>query len=152
MRIWVDADACPVVIKTILFRAAERARILVTLVANSPLRVPPSNFIETLLVPGGMDVADERIVELVTAGDLVITADIPLAAAVLEAGGHALNPRGERYDADNIQQKLRTRAYMEELRGSGVFGGGPPPLTNADRKTFADQLDRILSRHSRSGN
>lgn len=150
MQIWVDADACPVVIKEILFRAAERAGVLLTLVANAPLRVPPSRFIKTLQVPGGFDVADDRIVELVQAGDLVITADIPLAAAVIERGGHALNPRGERYTPDTIRQKLVMRDFMDQMRASGVHGGGPPPLSNSDRKAFADQLDRLLAQRPRA--
>jgi uncharacterized protein YaiI (UPF0178 family) len=150
MSIWVDADACPVVIKEILYRAAERARLRLTLVANAPLRVPASPFIRTLQVPGGFDVADDTIVAQVQAGDLVITADIPLAAAVLERGAHALNPRGERYSPDTIKQKLVMRDFMDQMRGSGVHTGGPPPLATTDRKAFADQLDRWLAQHARS--
>ena len=145
MRIWVDADACPNPVKEILFRAAERAQVQVTLVANQPLSVPRSQYIHTLQVPGGFDVADDRIVELIAPGDLVVTADIPLAAAVLERGGHALNPRGERYDRDTIRQKLTLRDFMDQLRGSGIHSGGPPALGARDRKAFADELDRFLT-------
>ena len=123
MRIWVDADACPNVIKEILFRAAERAHVTLTLVANQPIRTPPSHFIKALQVPAGFDVADDRIVELVEAGDLVITADIPLAAGVIDKGGHALDPRGESYTKDNIKERLAVRKLMDELRSSGVDTG-----------------------------
>jgi len=146
MQIWVDADACPNVIKDILFRVAERLEINVTLVANKLLRTPPSRFIMALQVPAGFDVADKEIVLLVNAGDLVITADIPLAADVLEKGGHALNPRGEFYTKDNIQQHLTMRNFMDELRAGGVDTGGPAPLNHNDRKVFANQLDRYLRR------
>lgn len=147
MQIWVDADACPNVIKEILFRAAERVRVPLTLVSNQPLRVPASRYLKTIQVASGFDVADSRIVQEVQAGDLVITADIPLAAAVIEKGGHALNPRGERYTEDNIRQRLTMRDFMDELRGSGVVTGGPPPLGPRDRQAFANELDRLLSRH-----
>jgi hypothetical protein len=145
VRIWVDADACPNPIKEILYRAAERARTLLTLVANQPLRPPPSRFITALQVAPGFDVADSRIVRELEAGDLVVTADIPLAAAVIEKGGHALNPRGERYTDENIRQRLGMRDFLETLRSSGVVTGGPPPFGHADRKAFADALDRFLA-------
>ncbi len=145
MRIWVDADACPNVIKEILFRAAERAHVTLTLVANQPIRTPPSQFIKALQVPAGFDVADDRIVELVEAGDLVITADIPLAAGVIDKGGHALDPRGESYTKDNIKERLAVRKLMDELRSSGVDTGGPATFSNADRHAFASKLDRFLA-------
>ncbi|MBI1173942.1 MAG: YaiI/YqxD family protein [Sideroxydans sp.] len=146
MHIWVDADACPAVIKDILFRAAQRTQIMTILVANKLLRVPPSPFIRALQVPAGFDVADNHIVQQVQAGDLVITADIPLAAQVIERGGHALNPRGEFYTPDNISQRLSMRNFMEELRGSGVDISGPPGFSQSDRQAFAGQLDRFLSK------
>lgn len=144
MRIWVDADACPNVIKDILFRAAERAQVTLTLVANQPVRTPPSRFIRTVQVPAGFDAADDRIVQLVEAGDLVVTADIPLAAGVIGKGGHALDPRGELYSADNIREKLAIRKLMDELRSSGVETGGPASFSAADRQAFAGKLDRLL--------
>jgi uncharacterized protein YaiI (UPF0178 family) len=144
LNIWVDADACPGVIKDILYRVAERLHIPTTLVANQMLRTPPSPWIRALQVPGGFDVADNEIVERVTAGDLVITADIPLAAAVLDKGGHVLDPRGERYSADNIRERLSLRGFMDELRASGVDTGGPAPFSHADRQSFANALDRLL--------
>jgi uncharacterized protein len=147
MRIWVDADACPNVIKDILFRAAERAHVTLTLIANQPIRTPPSQFIRALQVPAGFDVADDRIVELVEAGDLVITADIPLAAGVLEKDGHALDPRGEFYTQDNIKERLALRKLMDELRSSGIDTGGPATFSNADRQAFANKLDRFLARN-----
>jgi uncharacterized protein YaiI (UPF0178 family) len=145
MRIWVDADACPNVIKDILFRAAERARIILTLVANQPIRIPPSQYIKALQVPAGFDVADNKIVELAEAGDLVITADIPLAAGVIDKGGYALDPRGETYTRDNIKERLAMRKLMDELRASGVDTGGPATFSNADRQAFANKLDRFLA-------
>jgi uncharacterized protein YaiI (UPF0178 family) len=148
LRIWVDADACPKVIKEILFRAAERLGIELTLVANAALRVPPSRFIKTLQVERGFDVADNRIVELVEKNDLVITADIPLAAAVVEKGGHALNPRGELYTPDNIKERLAMRNLMDELRSSGQISGGPPAINNSDRMAFANSLDRLLAKRN----
>lgn len=144
MKIWVDADACPGPIKNILFKAAERLRLPMVLVANHPLRVPPSRFISARQVATGFDVADDEIMRSITAGDLVITADIPLAAEVLEKGAHALNPRGELYSSDSIKQRLTMRDFMETLRASGVHTGGPSALSQADRKAFADQLDRLL--------
>ena len=151
MHIWVDADACPAVVKDILYRAAERKQIRMTLVANQFLRPPPSPWIRALQVPRGFDVADSHIVKELQPGDLVITADIPLAADVLARGGHALNPRGEFYTPDTIQERLALRNYLDELRGSGVQTGGPPALDHADRKRFADQLDRFLARQKRPG-
>ena len=145
MRIWVDADACPNVIKDILFRAADRAHVTLTLVANQPVRIPPSPYIKALQVPAGFDVADDRIVELTEAGDLVITADIPLAAGVIEKGGHALDPRGESYTKDNIRERLAVRKLIDELRSGGVDTGGPATFSNADRQAFANKLDRFLS-------
>ena len=142
MTIWVDADACPNSVKDVLYRAAERTQLQLTLVANAPLSVPRSKWIKTLQVPGGFDVADDHIVAQVQAGDLVITADIPLAAAVIERGAAALNPRGEQYDRDTIKQKLVMRDLMDQLRGSGIQSGGPPPLGPVDKKRFADALDR----------
>lgn len=146
MQILVDADACPKVIKEILFRAAGRLHIQLTLVANKLLYCPPSPYIRAVQVPHGFDVADNKIAELVETGDLVITADIPLAAEVIARGGHALNPRGEFYTKDTIQERLTMRNFMEGLRGSGVETGGPPTLSQSDRQTFAKQLDRFLAK------
>lgn len=146
MRIWVDADACPRVIKEILFRAAQRKRVQLTLVANQPLRTPPSAYIDSVIVAAGFDVADDRIVELLDPGDLVITADIPLAAATIAKQAHALNPRGELYTRDNIQERLAVRNMLDELRGCGIDPGGPAALSAADRQVFANQLDRFLAR------
>lgn len=149
MQIWVDADACPKVIKEILFRAAERTQVAVTLVANQYLPTPPSRLIKAIQVPAGFDVADNTIVQKLAPGDLVITADIPLAAEVIEKGGHALNPRGELYTQDNIRQRLSMRDFMDTLRSSGIDTGGPAALNAADRQQFANQLDRFLARHSK---
>ncbi len=149
MKIWVDADACPVVIKDILFRAAERTGVHLTLVANQPVPVPPSRLIQSIQVASGFDVADNEIVKRLDAGDLVITGDIPLAAEVIEKGGHALNPRGELYTTDNIRARLTMRDFMETLRSSGVDTGGPPPLSQSDRQSFANQLDKLLRKHSK---
>lgn len=146
MRIWVDADACPAVIKDTLFRAAERTGVELTLVANQPLRVPRSKFIRAIQVQSGFDVADNAIVQRAEAGDLVITSDIPLAAEVIEKGAVVLTPRGERHTADGIRARLTMRDFMETLRASGIQSGGPPPLGQAERKAFADQLDRMLAR------
>lgn len=148
MQIWVDADACPKVIKEILFRAAERRQIPLTLVANKLLHCPPSRVIRAMQVPAGFDVADNRIVELTETGDLVVTADIPLAAGVIAKGGHALNPRGELYTKDTIQERLIMRNFMENLRSSGVETGGPPALSQSDRQAFANQLDKFLVKHA----
>lgn len=143
-RIWVDADACPGVIRDILFRAAERTRIEVILVANQWLRTPPSAVIRSLQVAGGFDVADRAIIERLQAGDLVVTQDIPLAEQVLEAGADAINPRGERYTANTIRERVSMRNAMEELRGAGIQTGGPPTLHARDRQAFAAALDRWL--------
>ncbi len=147
MQIWVDADACPKPIKEILFRAAQRVQASLVLVANKPLRTPPSRHIRTIQVAAGFDVADQEIVQQLQAGDLVITADIPLAAEVIERGGHVLDPRGEFYTRDNIQERLTLRNFMDELRGSGVDTGGPAAFSQSDRQAFANQLDRFLARH-----
>lgn len=149
MHIWVDADACPAVIKDILYRVAERLKLPLTLVANKPLRTPPSAFIRAVQVARGIDVADSHIVRALAPGDLVVTADIPLAADVIAKGGHALNPRGEFYTPDNIQERLALRNYLDELRGAGERTGGPAALDNTDRKRFADQLDRFLARREK---
>ena len=146
MRIWVDADACPGVIKEIIFRAAERRQIETILVANQMLRTPPSRFIRAIQVPRGFDVADAHIVEQVAAGDLVVTADIPLAALVIERDAHALNPRGDLYTTATIKERLSMRNFMEELRSAGVETGGPNAFSQADRQAFANQLDRFLAR------
>lgn len=146
MHIWVDADACPRVIKDILYRAAERVGVPLTLVANHALNTPPSRHIRSCQVARGFDVADDYIVQQLEAGDLVVTADIPLAAEVLEKKAHALNPRGELYSTETIRQQLVMRDFMEEMRGSGLASGGPAPLSQADRKAFADALDRLLAR------
>ena len=147
MRIWVDADACPQVIKEILFRAAERAQILTTLVANTLLRVPSSPFIKSVRVAKGFNVADLQIVEQIQPGDLVITADIPLAAEVIARGAHALDPRGELYSEDNVRERLAIRNLMQDLRSQGALIGGPAPLGPSDRQRFANHLDRLLARH-----
>lgn len=150
MQIWIDADACPAVIKDILYRAAERKQVALILVANQPLRTPASPYIRSMRVAGGFDVADNKIVELVQPGDLVITADIPLAADVIKKGGYALNPRGDLYTQDNIQQRLTLRNFLGELRNTGVNTGGPPPLNHSDRQAFANQLDRFLTRYAKA--
>jgi len=146
LKIWVDADACPGPIKDILFRAAERLKVPLTLVANKPLRTPPSPYIRAIQVPAGFDVADDRIAAEAQGGDLVITADIPLASAAIAKGAHVLDPRGERMTPENIQERLALRGFMEELRSSGVQTGGPAPFSTRDQKAFADQLDRLLQR------
>ena len=148
-RIWVDADACPRVIKDMLFRVADRASIEVVLVANQYLSTPPSKFIRAVQVADGYDVADNHIVQRSQAGDLVVTADIPLAAELVEKDVHVLNPRGERYTRENIRQRLNMRDFMETMRASGMESGGPPPFSAADRKAFADQLDRLVARWGR---
>ena len=150
MKIWVDADACPVVIKEILFRAAERAQMSLILVANQVISHPQSDFIKSIQVSQGFDVADNYIVESVNEGDLVITSDIPLAADVLKKDAHALNPRGERYSKDSINAVLNMRDFMDTLRASGSHAGGPPPLSQADRQLFANQLDRLIAKAKRS--
>ncbi|MBN8480516.1 MAG: YaiI/YqxD family protein [Xanthomonadales bacterium] len=148
-RIFVDADACPNVIKDILFRAADRARVMVTLIANQWVRVPASPYLRALQVAGGLDAADDAIAERCAAGDLVVTADIPLAARALEKGALALNPRGELYTADTIAQRLSMRNFMDELRGAGIATGGPPALHARDRQAFANALDRWLAQRAR---
>lgn len=150
MPIWVDADACPKVIREILFRAAERTGEPLTLVANQPLRTPPAAHIRALQVASGFDVADNEIVRRVREGDLVITADIPLAAEVIDKGALALNPRGELYTRQNVRARLNMRDFMETMRSSGVVHDGPPPLSQAERKAFADQLDRWLAKRGSS--
>ena len=145
-KIWVDADACPNVIKEILFRAAERTGVEVILVANQPLRIPRIPSVRAVQVTSGFDVADGEIVKQVIMGDLVVTADIPLAAEVIAKGGQALNPRGELYSPDTIRAVLTLRDFMDTMRSSGNVGGGPPPLTQADRNTFAGHLDTWLAR------
>ncbi|MGB3494592.1 MAG: YaiI/YqxD family protein [Elainellaceae cyanobacterium] len=148
MQIWVDADACPNVIKEILFRAAKRVEIKTTLVANQELQIPASPYIDAVQVRSGLDVADGYIVQHLQAEDLVITADIPLAAEVIEKGGYALNPRGEFYSKSNIRERLSLRNFMEQLRNSGVETGGPPAFNQRDREAFANQLDRFLVKHA----
>ncbi|HFR4114077.1 TPA: YaiI/YqxD family protein [Yersinia enterocolitica] len=150
MQIWVDADACPNVIKEVLFRAADRIGMMVTLVANQPLKTPPSKFIRTLQVASGFDVADNEIVQRVEKNDLVITADIPLAAEVIEKGGIALNPRGERYTPDTIRERLNMRDFMDTMRASGIQTGGPNTLNQRDRQQFANELDKWLQQAARS--
>ena len=150
MNIWVDADACPVVIREILFKAAERTGVGLTLVANQAIRIPPSQFIRLRIVPGGFDVADTEIVDQVTDGDLVITSDIPLAADVIAKGAAALSPRGELFTRENVRARLNMRDFLDTMRSSGVHTGGPAPLTTGDSKTFADQLDRLLARRPRA--
>ena len=150
MKIWVDADACPVVVKEILFRAAERTGVELTLVANQPIRKPKLHNIKMLQVPAGFDVADNEIVRRVQQSDLVITADIPLASEVLAKGAHALNPRGELYSVDTIKSKLSTRDFMDTLRASGIQTGGPPALSQGDRQAFANQLDKLLTQYMRN--
>jgi uncharacterized protein YaiI (UPF0178 family) len=151
MAIWVDADACPRPVKEILFRAAERTGEQLTLVANHAMAVPRRPNVRLLQVRGGFDVADKEIMDRVEAGDLVVTADIPLAADVIARGGHALNPRGEMYSADTIRSILNMRDFMDTMRSSGVVTGGPPALSQADRQAFANQLDTWLTRWGRWG-
>ncbi|MCJ8295921.1 MAG: YaiI/YqxD family protein [Colwellia sp.] len=146
MKIWVDADACPVVIKEILFKAADRTKIAITLVANHYIRVPPSPFIKFIQVPSGFDIADDEIVKRVENGDLVITSDIPLADEVIEKSGLALSPRGELFTKENIKSRLNIRDFMDTMRASGVHTGGPPALNQTDRQNFANHLDRIITK------
>jgi uncharacterized protein YaiI (UPF0178 family) len=150
MKIWVDADACPGVIKDILFRAAERTAIEMVLVANQMIRVPPSPYIRAMQVSSGFDVADNEIVKRVEPDDLVVTADIPLAAEVIAKGAHALNPRGELYTTQTIRARLNMRDFMDTLRASGIHTGGPAALNQSDRKAFADSLDRLLVKHQQN--
>ncbi|TVQ49966.1 MAG: YaiI/YqxD family protein [Gammaproteobacteria bacterium] len=147
-KLWVDADACPGVVREILFRAAERTGVLLTLVANQPIRTPPSAHIRTLQVSAGFDVADNEIVRRVEAGDLVITSDVPLAAEVVEKGALALSPRGELFTPENVRARLNMRDFLDTMRASGVQSGGPPALTQADRQAFAAQLDRWLAKRA----
>jgi uncharacterized protein YaiI (UPF0178 family) len=146
MQIWVDADACPNVIKDILFRAAEREQVEVTLVANQWIRTPASRFVRSIQVPGGFDVADDEIVRRVESGDLVVTQDIPLASFAIEKGALALHPRGEMFTMDTIAARLSMRNFMEELRGAGVDTGGPAAMHPRDRQAFANELDKWLAR------
>jgi uncharacterized protein YaiI (UPF0178 family) len=150
MQIWVDADACPNVVKDILYRAAERTGLALTLVANQPLRLPNSALIKSVQVDSSFDAADRRIVELMAAGDLVITADIPLAALVIEKGGLALNPRGELYTKENVREHLSMRNFMEEMRGGGLISGGPAALNARDKQAFANKLDAVLAKARKS--
>ena len=145
MQIWVDADACPNVIKEIIFRAANRTHIMTVLVSNQPIRIPPSPFIKNRIVMAGFDVADNKIIEEVSAGDLVVTADIPLADGVIKKGGFALNPRGELYTENNIKQRLSVRDFADSLRSSGVVTGGPAKLGKKDLQAFANSLDQFLA-------
>lgn len=149
MQIWVDADACPNVIKEILFRVAERARIVVTLLANQPVAVPRQQYVRAVQVSQGFDVADNEIVLRCEPGDLVITADIPLAAEVIAKGGTALNPRGELYTKENVKARLNMRDFMDTMRSSGIHSGGPPALNQRDRQAFANALDRFIARARR---
>ena len=146
MKIWVDADACPIAIKEVLYRAANRAKVSVTLIANQMLRVPPSPWIKALQVPAGFDVADQRIVQEAVQGDLVITSDIPLASQVIAKGAIVLDSRGELMDKGNIEGRLTMRNFMEGLRNSGVDTGGPSGLSKSDVQAFANQLDRLLAK------
>ena len=147
MQIWVDADACPKAIKDILFRAAERTGIMTILVANQYLQTPPSRYIKSMLVASGYDVADNEIVKRLSVGDLVITGDIPLAYEVIGKGGHAINPRGERYTQDTIKERLNMRDFMDTLRASGINTGGPFALSSREIQAFANQLDKFLVEH-----
>ena len=150
MNIWVDADACPVVIKEILFKAAERTKISTTLVANHHIRTPPSKVIHFMQVSSGFDIADDEIVKRVEKGDLVITSDIPLADEVITKFAVALSPRGELFTKENIKSRLNIRDFMDTMRASGMQSGGPPPLSQSDRQTFANHLDTILMRYQKS--
>ncbi|WP_460225109.1 YaiI/YqxD family protein [Aurantivibrio infirmus] len=150
MEIWVDADACPVVIKEILFRASERTGIHITFVANQAIRVPPLPSVKSLQVSSGFDVADNEIVKRVARQDLVITSDIPLAAEVIEKGALALSPRGELYTSENIKGRLNMRDFLDTMRSSGVHTGGPSPLGQAERQAFANKLDQLITKHSKS--
>jgi len=149
MQIWVDADACPVVIREILYRAAKRKHILVTFVANQNIPLPASPYLSMLQVPKGFDIADDEIVKRTNTGDIVITSDIPLAAEVLEKGAFVLSARGERYTQNNIKARLNIRDFMETMRSSGVQTGGPPPLNKRDRQMFDNGLDQLLTKYCR---
>jgi len=148
VKIWVDSDACPVVIREIICRAADRKKIDTTFVANHFIKTPPSKFIRFQQVMSGFDVADNEIVKRMSPGDLIITSDIPLADEVITAGGFALSPRGEQFTKENIKSRLNIRDFMETMRSSGVQTGGPPALSQTDRKTFADRLDKWLTQNS----
>lgn len=148
MQIWVDADACPKAIKDILYRAAERTQTSVTLVANQYLQTPPSRYIKFLQVQSGYDIADNEIVKRLSAGDLVITGDIPLANDTIDKGAHALNPRGERYTKENIKQRLNMRDFMDTLRASGIDTGGLAAMSQRDVQAFANQLDSFLAQNN----
>ncbi|MBW8192836.1 YaiI/YqxD family protein [Neiella marina] len=148
MNIWVDADACPNVIKEVLFRAAERTHTQVTLVANHAMRVPANKWVKLLQVPAGFDVADHEIVQRAAAGDLVISGDIPLAAELIENKVQVLNPRGEMYSESTIKARLNIRDFMDTMRASGVATGGPPAISQTERREFANNLDRWLSKKS----
>jgi len=148
MKIWVDADACPKAIKELLYRVAERRGILLTLVANKALGFPSSKWVRGIQVAAGPDVADQEIVRLLESGDLVVTADIPLAAEVIEKGGFALDPRGDFFSQDNIRERLSVRNFLDELRSSGIETGGPASFNGKDKQAFANQLDRFLTQHS----
>ena len=150
MKIWVDADACPVAIREILFRASNRVGIEVTFIANQQLPLPKSRHMKMLQVPSGFDIADEEIVKRMEPGDLVITSDIPLAADAINTGGFALSPRGERFSKENIGARLNMRDFLETMRASGAITGGPPALNQSDRKAFADELDKLLSKQARN--
>lgn len=147
---WVDADACPVVARDILIRASDRTGVPLTFVANQPVYIPSSPGINTLQVAKGFDVADDEIVKRLDAGDLVITSDIPLAADVIEKGGHALSPRGEMHTTENIRARLNMRDFLDTMRASGVDTGGPPALNQRDRQAFANNLDRFLTRYAKT--
>ncbi len=150
MTIWVDADACPTLIRDILYKAARRTGVPLTLIANQYIRTPKALNITSVQVSQGFDVADNEIVKRAQLDDLVITSDIPLAAEVMEKGAHALTPRGELYEMDTIRQKLNLRDFMDSMRSTGVqVGGGPPPMNAADRQQFANHLDRYLTKHAR---
>lgn len=150
MQIWVDADACPKVIKEVLFKAAGRAEIPLTLVANQALNIPRSKFITSIRVMPGFDIADDEIVKRLSPGDLVITADIPLASEAVDKGAYALNPRGELYTKENIKARLNMRDFMDTLRASGIDTGGPAALSLAERRAFANELDRFITRYQKS--
>jgi uncharacterized protein YaiI (UPF0178 family) len=150
MKIWIDADACPNVIKDILYRVAQRKQLPLILVANHDIRTPASPYIKSVKVEHGFDVADNYIAQQVMGNDLVITADIPLAAAVIEKGALALNPRGQLYTENDIQQRLSMRNFMEELRSTGQISGGPPAISQSDRREFANQLDRLLAKRGKN--
>lgn len=146
MKIFVDGDACPAEVKDLLFRAAVRVKVSLTVVANQTLRIPKSEFLSLLVVPSGLNVADKQIVDLVETGDLVVTADVPLAAHVVQKGGIALDPRGDLYTAENIGERITTRNLMDELRGNDLVTGGPAPFNQKDKQAFANQLDRLLAK------